>query len=245
MLFAKTRQWGSRCDISSESPCTSDYTRHHERATAIPSIPLLRFCDGGLRLCPAVFESERTGEGNFDRGADIRHRYLSRRSAVFPHLLHLWRHIDRSVWIWARPPRRVGGIWVAGLCLPHGGGGRSLAAVGNVARHPSVGGSGLRQYTANRGGVDHRISLRNLREQLRAREDEDMDSRTLAVDPHRRLDPVRRAGGLDTFLFHRLLWPHADVASHRRPVHPIPAQERLGNHRDAGHLSHRVVLEKS
>src|SRR5258708_37138072 len=181
MLFAKMRQWGSRCDISSESPCTSDYTCHDEHATAIPSIPLLRFCDGGLRLCTAVFQSDRTGQGNVDRGADIRHRHLSRRRAVFPHFLHLWRHIDRSVWIWARPPRRVGGICGAGLCLPHVGGGRSLAAVGNFARHPSVGGSGLRQYIANRGGGDHRISFLNPPEQLTSRADGDMESRAFAV----------------------------------------------------------------
>src|SRR6266478_9368865 len=69
--------------------------------------------------------------------------FRSRRCAVFPHFLHLRRHIDRSVWIWARPPRRLGGIRCAGLCLPHVDGGGSPAAVGNVARDSSVGGSDL------------------------------------------------------------------------------------------------------
>ena len=72
------------------------------------------------------------------------------------------------------------------------------------------GGGGFRQHAANRGGVDHGISVRHLREQLCAREDEDLDAGPLAVDPHRRLDLVRRAGGLDDLLLRRLLRPHAE-----------------------------------
>src|SRR4029077_5365299 len=60
-----------------------------------------------------------------------------------------------------------------------------------------------------------------------------------------RLDLVRRAGGLDHLLLRRLLRAHAELASHRRDVHPVRAQERLGDRGDAADLSRRGVPEKS
>ncbi len=193
-----------------KSPGTYDYTLIAMNAPPpTPSIPLLRFCDGGLCLRLAVFQSDRPGQGNLDPRAVIRHRDLSGRRAVLPDLLYFRRHLDRSVWIRTRSPRGVGGIRGARLCLPHGGGGGASAAVGIVARRPGGGGSDIRQHAANRRGVDHRISVRNLRQQLRARENENLDAGPLAVDAHRRLDPVRRAGGLGDLLLRRLLRPHA------------------------------------
>ena len=54
--------------------------------------------------------------------------------------------------------------------------------------------------------------VRHFRQQLRAREDEDLDPGAVALDPHRRLDAVRRAGGFGDFLLPRLLRP--DAQSH-------------------------------
>ncbi len=57
-----------------------------------------------------------------------------------------------------------------------------------------------------------RISLRHVREQLRARQDEDLDPRPLAVDAHRRLDLCGEF--VDSVIFYfvafygRMPWPH-------------------------------------
>ena len=55
-----------------------------------------------------------------------------------------------------------------------------------------------------------RVSLRHLRQQLCARQDENLDPGALAVDAHRGLHAVRRIGGFGDLLFCGLLWAHAD-----------------------------------
>src|SRR3984893_3848344 len=53
------------------------------------------------------------------------------------------------------------------------------------------------------------VPVRHLRQQLCDGEDENLDSRALAVDAHHRLDGVRRTGGFGDLLLRRLLWPDA------------------------------------
>ncbi len=91
-----------------------------------------------------------------------------------------------------RPPRGVGRLRSTGLRLGDGQRHRRTAAVGAMARQAGRGRDHIRQHAAHRGRLDHRLLVRLVRQQLRDGQDEDLEQRALAVDPHRRLDAVRR-----------------------------------------------------
>ena len=58
---------------------------------------------------------------------------------------------------------------------------------------------------AHRARLDDRVLVRQLRQLLRAGEDEALDAGTLALDAHHRLDPRRRGGRFVALLSDRLL----------------------------------------
>ena len=110
---------------------------------------------------------------------------LPRRCAVLPALLHLRRHPDRGVWLGARSPRRVwagfGALAFASLMAAIV---VSPAALGRVARPP---GRSVEAIFGNTPrivvGLDHRLSVRHVRQQLRAGQDEDLDRRAAGCGP--------------------------------------------------------------
>src|SRR5580658_6934916 len=89
-----------RYDISSPSPTHAATLSAHVEHVRVTSIPLLRFCDGGLRLRAFMLESHRARQGDVDsRSWDRCHGHLPGGRAVLPNLLHIRRHPDRGLWL--------------------------------------------------------------------------------------------------------------------------------------------------
>ncbi len=180
----------------------------YDHSIASPAIQVLRLCDGRLCLRLVVFEPDRAREGDHHSLALRRQPDLSCRRFVLPDLVHFRRYLDGSLWLRPRPARGLGGLRGADLCILDGGHGRASAALGALARRSAGGGSDIRQHAAHRRRIDSGVSLRHFRQQLRARQDENLDPRSLAVDAARRLDLVRRTGRLGALHFSGVLWPH-------------------------------------
>src|SRR5277367_458001 len=165
-------------------------------SSANPSISLLRFCDGRLCLRAALLKFDWARQGNFDpHSRHFAHADLPGGRAVFPDLLYFRRHPHRGLRLRPRSSRRVGGIRGTRVRIADGRCRRAPASIRPLARDASSSGRDIRQHAAHRARLDHCISVRHIRQQLRARQDEDLDQRPLALDAYRRLDVVRRARG--------------------------------------------------
>ncbi len=183
-----------RCWHNRQQKTREHHDHNPRRAAYRPRLPLLRSGDGGLRHRAALLEPDRRGQGGAGHAALDRTGDLRRRRAVLPGLVHLRRRADRGLRLRPRPPRGVGGLRGAGLRHLHEPGGAvdaGGAVHGRLSEEPR---GRVRQYLAHRARFADRLLLRQLHQQLRAREDEAVDARPLAVDPHDRLDAGRRAG---------------------------------------------------
>ncbi len=182
--------------IVGKSGCQRATLARYDHPIASAAVQVLRLCDGRLCLCIAVFQSDRARQGDHHSPAVRRQPDLSCRCFVLPDLVHFRRYLDGSLRLRARSARGMGGIRGVDLCILDGGNGRASAALGEIARRSAGGGGDFRQHAAHRRRLDTGISLRHLRQQLCARQDENLDQGPLAVDAARRLDSVRRAGRL-------------------------------------------------
>ena len=107
----------------------------------------------------------------------VRQGDLRGRRVVLSAVLHIRRHTHRGVRLRARPALRMGRLCRTRVCGIYGISHRGLAAGGGMAGQAGPCAGRIWQHLAHYRCLDHRLLERLLRQQLRARQDEDLDAR--------------------------------------------------------------------